>query len=280
MTLRKKRTLSSEVPKYDEDVYTDFLNDKNEQALIDPYAGIPQTVILDDVKILKGELININAEKMLYQKLYSISPPVNVAIYNYNYGTNNTNAPVITATANSWSTLKSWNTTPLCGANLVGYNSVTGEFYPLYSGIWEIETSVGMWLGGATQAGLGGPYGTITGSVNAGVPTTDYNVSFKTDSITFAYLIAVGNKGGSSNEDQQYTANGANAGPSTNQQTRNTHIFLKDVLDLGSNSDLPYSIQVRGRCSTNQHKVASVGYIKFTLLSQRYPLPEIKTPLS
>ena len=78
MSLKKKtkrNALGLSVPEYDEPIYTDPFehHEDNEpnKPCIDPYAGIDETVILDDVKILKAEINNSSiANSSFYNSKY------------------------------------------------------------------------------------------------------------------------------------------------------------------------------------------------------------------
>lgn len=205
--------------------------------LLDVFAGNPQSVILDDVSILKGQVTGILQGQIVPPKFTDTNWNLkNMAVFTFENDTSNTNGLIISDTANVDKVAKPWGT-GIIQRGPITYNN--GEFYLSTAGWWEIEFCLGIWLGGnSTNFVLGGYY-------QPGVP--------------FTYSLLINELG--SNVALRETVNGD--GREGNGH-KNSHVYLKRIRYLGGPG---FSIQVIGNCNSTANKISSNGWIKFTLLS-------------
>jgi hypothetical protein len=209
--------------------------------LIDVFQSASQQVVLDDVKILKGDIgLNVTGEILPPKFPNSSWNLSNIAVFDYDFGDTNTTTLTISDTANTDKLLKAWGTGTFTRGPVRYQN---GDFYLLKSGWWEIEFSLGIWLGGNTIFTDGNYY-------NSGVP--------------FTYSIYIKEQG--SAVGLRHTANGD--GREGNGH-KNSHVYMKRIRGVGSfGTEAPSQpINIMGNCNSTAHKIASNGFVKFTLLS-------------
>ena len=235
---RALKRLKFNTPKYEDDPDE---KDQSNMPLIDPYNDIAQTVILDDVKILKGEIGSNVTGEILPPKFPNSSWNLsNIAVFDYDFGDTNTTTITISDTANTDKLLKAWGTGTFTRGPVRYQN---GEFYLLKSGWWEIEFSLGIWLGGNPTFTDGNYY-------NSGVPFT-YSIYIKEQGANNALRHVVNGDG---REGNGY---------------KNSHVYMKRIRGVGSfGTETPSQpIHFMGNCNSTAHKIASNGFVKFTLLS-------------
>lgn len=234
--------------------------DRANEPTIDVYADVPQSVILDDVTILKGNVGNNNVEGALIPPRYPNSRwnLSNIAVFDYDFGSTNTTTLTISDVANTDKTLKAWGT-GIFTRGPVTYNN--GEFYLNKSGWWEIEFCLGIWLGASTTDLQYISQDDVTKTVTA-------TGSYYNPGIPFSYSIYINEQG--NNKNLRHVANGD--GRELNGYS-NSHVYLKRIRGIGSfGTSFPSQpVTIQGNCKSTAHKIASNGFVKFTLLSSYEP---------
>jgi hypothetical protein len=233
---RTQKRLQLNVPNY---INTKDQEQQPNQPTLDPLAGISNTVILDDVKILKGDLGN-NVKGTLipatipYTHSSWVLPNCAVFEYDFTNGENNDSTLTISDNSNTDKLLKAWGTGTIVKGP-VTYNN--GVFTINKTGYYEVEASFGIWLGGNSSFTDGSSF------YNPGIPFT-YTMKFTELGSASATRTTVNGDGREGNG------------------KRNSHVFMKRVRTLS----IGWAVEFYGNCNSTAHKIASHGYVKITCL--------------